>query len=207
LAIAHACFISYCHAEKELMSRFVTELVSALESSLEPYMDLKVCIDADRLKPGYLYNEALAEDICRSLCMVSVFVPKYLDHEYCRREIEAMQQVEDRRREAGFLARTHGCLIPVVLRGDIAELPDAIKGRVHSCDFSKFTTATRRIGRQREFARQIDEIAKFINELRRSCASDAHDCASAAMPTAAQADRWKPAVPTKPMLPLREAGR
>ena len=78
MAIAHACFISYCHSTEDLMSRFMKELVRALNSSLDPYMDLKVCIDDERLRPGYRYNEALVDDICKSLCMVSVFVPKYL---------------------------------------------------------------------------------------------------------------------------------
>ena len=164
MAITHACFVSYCHAEGELMSRFVCELVEALQSSLEPYMDLPVYLDRARLKPGYRYNEALAENICQSLCMVSIFVPKYLEHEYCRREVEAMQTVERRRRAAGVLARQHGCLVPVMLRGDVAELPADIKGHVHCADFSRFSTATRRLNRHREFANKIDEIARFIDD-------------------------------------------
>lgn len=191
------------------MTRFVDQLVDSLRSSIEPYMDLKVFIDEERLRPGYLYNEALAEAICQSLCMIAVFVPKYLDHDYCRRELHAMRQVEDRRRAAlGSAARHQGFVIPVILRGDIADLPTKIKGHVHCCDFSGFTTAARRLARTGECVRKIDDIAKFIYELQKSWAQEIHDCSTFVLPTSQEADEWKPSpTSTASPQPLREAGR
>ena len=117
-----------------------------------------------------------------------------------------MRMVEDRRRAAGLLAPRQGCLIPVVLRGDVAALPADIRGHVHCCDFSWFTTAEPRIGKKREYVGKIEAIAKFIDELRRSC-DDRYDCSTAVMPTADRADHWKPAAPAKAPQPLREGDR
>ena len=216
VAIRHACFVSYCHGQGELMQRFVGELVQALVSSIEPYVDVTggpaelVYHDAQRLRPGYLYNEALAEAICQSVCMVAVFVPKYLDHEYCRRELEAMKRVEgERRRILGPAApRHHGYIIPVVLRGEVKDLPPAIKGHVHCCDFSGFTTADIRLARQRRCMKEIEKIAKFVHELHRDVESMTLDCSTFTLPPASESSSWQPPAPSNSNpQPLREAGR
>jgi len=73
----YGCFISYCHGQYDLTRRFVEQLVSALQSSLEPYFDSGNCvfIDKDRLQPGYKFNEALGEAVCKSICMIVVCCP------------------------------------------------------------------------------------------------------------------------------------
>ena len=208
--IRYACFISYCHGQGKLMSRFITELRDGLRDSIEPYMDLEVFLDSDRLQVGYRYNEALGKAICQSLCMVSVFVPKYLEHDYCRRELQAMQLADRRRRRSlgGAPAGHHGCVIPIVLRGNIGDLPDTIKGHVHCGDFSRFTTADRHLSYQKSFVTKIDDIAKYVYELYRNVGHVAIDCSQFSLPTSKQANRWKPpvAVNSSPQ-PLREPGR
>jgi hypothetical protein len=45
----HACFISYCHGQNKLTTRFIEQLRMALENYLERYMDEGVYIDDKRL--------------------------------------------------------------------------------------------------------------------------------------------------------------
>ena len=98
-------------------------------------------------------------------------------------------------------------VIPVILRGEIADLPTQIKGHVHCCNFSGFNTAARRLARQRECVRKIDDIAKFIYELQRSCGQEIHDCSTFSLPTADEANEWKSSRTVTSPQPLREAGR
>jgi hypothetical protein len=210
MAIRHACFVSYCHGHGELMQRFVNEFVDSLSSTLDAYMDRRVYIDQDRLNYGSRYEGALAEAICQSLCMVAIFVPKYLEHDYCRRELHAMHLIEERRRVAlgAAAVRHHGYVIPVVLRGEIAGLPSKIKSHVHACDFSGFTTASPRIADQAECMDRVENIAKFVYDLHTSLRDIGDDCSSFSLPTTADAEEWKPAPRGSwDPQPLREADR
>src|SRR5262249_19433639 len=147
----NACFISYCHGQHELVKTFVDQLKRALEAELDARLDEKVYIDEERLKPGDLYNEALAADICGSVCMIVVYSPRYERHVYCRREFAGMESLEQARRQMldDKAEPPRGFIIPVVLRGE-ADLPERITGRRHYTDFSQFTLATMEIGRHPE---------------------------------------------------------
>jgi hypothetical protein len=210
----NACFISYCHGERELMTTFINQLKSALESSLEPYMDERVVIDTTRLAAGYNYNEALAEAICQSICMVAVLVPKYFEHAYCRRELEAMKRIETERFNLLGTAATHGrgLIIPIILRGEITDLPPAIKDHIHCADFSKFTTAYPPLATTDKFVQDIERIARFIYEMRkqfrRRLLNPSRDCSRFVLPGEAETNAWMPweESPADPQ-PLREAGR
>ncbi len=116
----YACFISYSHGEEALVKNFIDQFKAALKAYLEPWMDEEVFVDVDRLKAGFKYNEALAEAICQSVCMIVVYSPVYERRPYCGREYEAMERLEKQRLAhlagaagAGF----NGLIIPVVLRG------------------------------------------------------------------------------------------
>ena len=60
----YACFISHVHASEALMKEFIEDLFDALKSSLEPYKREAVFLDEARLRPGFRFNEALAEAMC-----------------------------------------------------------------------------------------------------------------------------------------------
>jgi hypothetical protein len=144
-AFKYACFVSYCHGQYELMTAFIDQLKAALDAYLDPLLDEQVYIDTQRLKPGYRYDEALAEAICQSVCMVVVYSPKYERHEYCVREYEAMVKLEAARKTMlGPAGRGRGFIIPVILRGG-DDVPPRIREHVHCADFSRFTLATRAI--------------------------------------------------------------
>lgn len=159
----YACFISYCHGQGELMRRFIDDLKAALYSSIEPYMDQGVYIDEDRLRPGYDFNEALAEALCKSVCMVVVYSPRYDRHPYCHREFRAMEQLERQRYALlGAPQQKHRLIIPIVVRG-ARFAPPVIKS-IQYCDFSKYTTAGPSITSHPEYIAEIDRIAGYVYE-------------------------------------------
>lgn len=168
MEIKNACFISYCHGEGPLMMRFVKEFKEALSSSIEPYLDIKAFVDHEKLSPGDRYNDALAQAICESVCMIAIVVPKYFNHDYCLKELEMMKKIEKIRvKKIGQNALNNkGLVIPIILRGEIKNLPDEdMKRHIHCCDFSKFNTSQPNINKSRLFVSEIEKIAKFIYDV------------------------------------------
>ena len=161
----HACFISYSHGKGDLIKRFVSELKSALTDYLDTYLDVDIYTD-DRLVPGYHYNEALAQEICGSLCMIVVYIPKYERHEYCRREFAGMERLQETRFQLLGSGRDpkYGLIIPVILEG-IESLPPQIKAGRHYGDFSAFSPTKPELKRIPEFEPALRKIARYINAL------------------------------------------
>lgn len=166
MGFAYSCFISYSHGQHELMQTFLGDLKATLESSLEPYFREPVYVD-DRLRPGYHYNETLAKAMCQSIAMIVVFTPRWAGSDYCQREFRGMLSLERKRRKMAGPAMdtSHGLVIPVLLRGTRADMPDEISDHIHYCDFSRFTTADERIGRHPQYVQQIENIAEYIYEI------------------------------------------
>lgn len=165
----YACFISYCHGQHELTRTFINQFKQALESSLEPRVPRtgkEVYFDKDRLKPGYEYNEALAQAICKSVCMIVVYSPKYESQPYCVREFEGMKLVEQERRAllGSAWPQEYGMIIPIIFRGDPDKLPEDIRAYRHYCDFTRFTTADPRISKNKKYVEKIEKIAEAIAE-------------------------------------------
>lgn len=164
MAFKYACFISYCHGQEDLIRGFIDQLKSGLKSELEPLLDEGLFIDEERLKPGYQYDEALARAICESVCMIVVWSPRYVRHEYCVREYEAMKRLEERRRRIlGPTAHGRGFIIPVILRAD-DDILARVKQHKHYADFSRFTLATPDIRRNPDYAGEIRKIADVVYE-------------------------------------------
>ena len=126
----YSCFISYCHGQQELTLKFINQLTRAIKAYIEPYLDEEVYIDTERLKPGYQHQEQIADAICRSLCMIVVYSPRYEKHTYCLREFEAMREVE-RNRQAllGKKAmRGRRLIIAIIFRTRVGrEIPTELK--------------------------------------------------------------------------------
>lgn len=206
----YSCFISYPDGQGDLMKRFVEELESALQSSLGPYLREGVYIDKNRLSAGYKYNEALAEAICQSVCMVVVYSPIYEASSYCRREFTAMQRLEEKRFRAmqSSVSAHCGLIIPILLRGKAEEFPSIIREHIHFCDFSRFTTASTKITRHRESVEKIEQIARYIFDLyerfRTSGSDPCSQCTSFRLPAEEEVPSWR--TPVSPF-PLREGIR
>jgi hypothetical protein len=180
----YACFISHVHASEALMKEFIEDLYDALQSSLEPYKRDAVFLDEARLRPGFRFNEALAEAMCASACWVLVYVPSYGSQEYCLREYEAMSLLESRRRAAwtGKLQPKQGMIIPVILRGRDNALPEALRSQIQYLDFRGFTTASPRILRNRTYTAQIDELAEYMHGIFELGRELRDDCSKFRMP-------------------------
>lgn len=201
MPLRYSCFISYCHGEGELMRRFIDDLTVALKSYLEPFFDEGIYIDEERLEPGYHYNEALATALCQSVCMIVVYVPKYERHSYCLREFEAMERIETRRKQVTKLGREKGMIFPIILRGSP---PEKLRSRRQMIDFSKYTTVSPRISRNRKYVEKIDEVAQSIyalfQELRSGGQDVSSNCGEFALPLEQEIQPWTaaPAVPRYP---------
>jgi hypothetical protein len=190
MAYHYSCFISYAHGQGALMKTFVEQLREGFESELAPYFpDEEVYVDFERLKPGFQYNAALARSICRSVAMVVVYTPTYERSEYCRREFTAMRQLQQVRLQAlagaGADADERGLVIPVMLRGRLENLPEAIREHTQVADFSRYTTADRRLIRNQRYVRRIGELAEYIHLLHQDlCAAgvEPRDCDTFTLP-------------------------
>jgi hypothetical protein len=166
LGFKWACFISYRSAQGELMQCFLNEFTQALNSYIEPYFgnDLQIYVDKERLKGGDFFNRELATNLCRSLCMITIFTPIYFDtnHRYCAREYKAMEFLEQKRissNGSGF-----GLIIPVVLRG-VECLPHKIKNNRMYYDFSKYDLCSPEISYNPNYKDAMQEIAKRVYEI------------------------------------------
>ncbi len=160
MSFAHACFISYRWTQHDPGQAFMTQFCDVLAGEIELLTDLDVYRDEDDLGVGDLVDQKVAEALCRSVCMVLVYTPRYfsIKHPYCAREYQAMVGLEQARRE--ILSAGEGLIFPVVLRGP-RRLPSALSVR-WSLDFSQFTLASAELSRHSRFAPQIRDLAGRI---------------------------------------------
>jgi hypothetical protein len=166
----HSCFISYRRGQEELTRTFVTGLQRALSNYLEPWLDETVFLDEGRLTGGDYLETRIADALCKSVCMVLVFTPRYFspEHLYCTREFLAMEEIERSRFQIANREprnQDKSFIIPVVFRG--AELiPSEVRRRGRfSYDFSRYTLLETDISRNEGYVGSIQEIAQRVHEL------------------------------------------
>jgi hypothetical protein len=193
----YSCFMSYRRDLGEMGETFLDELCRAIDNEAKSYFEgEKIFRDSEELAGGDFFDERIASALCCSLCMIVVYVPKYFspNNTYCAREYMAMERVEAMRFAAlANRRRTHGFIIPIVLRGP-EHLPKSIRQRRHYYDFSKFSLADPQISRHPEFANAIKELAEHIYSLYRQFGSVKPDlcggCDSFALPSEAECKQW-----------------
>jgi len=209
----YSCFISYRHAEGELMQTFITQLQQALESYIEPWLNEPLFIDDSRLQGGDILDPNLAEALCKCVCMILVFIPKYFDanHLYCTREFLAMSQIEKKRFEAAQIPpiqQQRSFIIPIIFRGNFDNMPAEVQkeGRI-PYDFSKYTLVEPDIGNNAAYVDKIDQIAERIHSLYQEFGPyDDPECDE--LPSEADARAWLEGAglsprPARPRSPLR----
>ena len=134
--------------------------------------------------------------------MIVVYVPKYERHAYCRREFEAMERIENRRKQLAKVGREKGMIIPVILRG--SPVPEKLKGRRQLLDFSKYTTVSPKISRNRKYVEDIDKVAQAIyavyQELKKAEQDICSHCEEFSLPPEQEAQPWT-AAPAEPAYP------
>lgn len=144
--IEHTCFVSYAHGEEIIMKSFLEQFIKVLNGHLDLYIDEKIYCDEDRVKPGYNYNLALAKAICKSVCMIVLFDPKYERSLYCLREFLAMEVLERQRAQllGNAYDNTKRIIIPIILRGRSEDIPQKIRS-IHFKDFRNLQLYGRRL--------------------------------------------------------------
>jgi hypothetical protein len=116
----HACFISYRHSRVPGVQKTYETFRDALDNQVGLYLPIRVYLDTGRISGGDFFNKELAFALCRSVCMISLYVPYYFDtnQTYCAREYQAMVRLEKQRLLAMPKdAQGKGLIIPIVIRG------------------------------------------------------------------------------------------
>ena len=166
----NSCFISYRHpaTKGNREESLIKHVVKAITDHIELYThDHPVYFDEKDLIPGYNYDERIAEAICRSACMVIVYWPSYLESDYCKKKIEAMLNVEERRhRILGDKLRGCRLFIPIILRGKFDQLPDRVRNNCQYLDYYAQTVNPHfNIGDDPKMSQELLRIAEYIKGL------------------------------------------
>jgi hypothetical protein len=168
-------------------------------------------VDRERMRGGTLFNPALANALCKSVCMIVVYTPTYFSwaHTYCAREYRAMEKLEEARlaRLKDQLGREAGLIIPVILRGQ-ESLPASIRSQRQWYTFERFSLSTRELARNRQFEERVREIASVIYARKSTLAPLADeltcDCHSFAFPTEEEVRPWlEKMIPSTNAFPFR----
>jgi hypothetical protein len=166
----HACFVSYRHPASSggREEKLIQHVVRAVKDHIEVYTRrYQVYFDKSRLVPGYQYDERLAQAICRSACMFVVYWPSYLESDYCLKEIRTMLEVEKKRRAVLGIG-LHGCrlFVPVILRGNLQDLPNELHSGCQYLDYREQATRPNfNIGDDEAMSAQLYTIAEYVKSL------------------------------------------
>ncbi|MBD3308822.1 TIR domain-containing protein [candidate division KSB3 bacterium] len=197
----YACFISYPGSNRPgmQMQKFMEAFKDALEDKIDPYLDILCYMDTERLQGGDLYRPALAQALCKSLCMVVMFTPKYFrkDHLFCTREYMAMEQLETERFTRLQRQREDkGIIIPIMYRG-ADFFPEAIKNTRH-CYTDAFASPHLKpatITDNEDCVTVLEKIAQRTHALydlfTNSNVDLCQDCHNFRLPTDQEVDAWR----------------
>jgi TIR domain-containing protein len=163
MPIEYCCFISYPHGQGNVLQPLMKEFLDGLRAEVSAQTRKRIWIDFECLQGGDRWNDQLATDLCRSICMIVVYTPLYFDSDnaFCAREYSAMELLEEKRlRLLASANRTHGLIIPIVLRGE-KRLPAVIRSHQYY-RFDDLDLADPQVKIRQRYSREIKEIAEYI---------------------------------------------
>lgn len=161
----YGCFLSYRHGDEQMVT-LVQNIREALVNELDLYLDIQeVFQDKDDIGPGNWVRETISAGICQSVVMILVYTPKYFSpiRLFCSSELEGMLRLEDTRSKKAAMAKP-SMVIPILLRGDVADLPSDLKNR-NPVDLTGLSMASPEVLRNPDNMQKIREIAKKIHGL------------------------------------------
>lgn len=194
----YSCFISYRHARYKQARGYIEDIVEAIKGELDLRVAPEVFRDIERLRGGEFYNEALAEYLCKSMCMITLYSPIYFsaDHTFCSREFKAMENLE--RERLSYLpasdAKTKGLIIVIALL-DFKSIPAEIRSSRACYNFEPYTLRGS-MSRNPEFKAKIREIGQYIFDLYRlfgkalETSDICNDCLDFTLPTDSEILPW-----------------
>ena len=163
MPFSYSCFVSYRHMEFEPGRSSIKRVVDALKGQLEYSAPLPVFLDQDRLRGGQFYQEALAQQLCQSACMIMLYWPTYFsqEHTFCSREFKLMERLEAS--DFGCFPRPNSSngLIIVIALADFDQLPAEIAIRRLCYNFEPYVL-TRRMDRHPKFITDMRDIRRYI---------------------------------------------
>jgi hypothetical protein len=176
-----------------------------LRNELTVLIDEDLFVDRERMRGGLFFNAALAQALCKSVCMLVVYTPTYFSrqHLYCAREYRAMEGLEQRRliKVKKSLSIESGLIIPIVLRGETS-LPTNIRATRHYYSFERFSLTSRELARNRQFEELVREIATVIHQRKQMFDAVGEDmtadCADFLFPSEDEIRLWLDSVITPP---------
>ena len=134
MSFQYACFISYRRHTRT--KAFVDRLAPALREELELVLvgeHNKVFRDNDYLRYGDDIEKEIANGICKSVCLLIVYVPNTYQRDYlwCAREYSAMCELEHGRLagQHANLRPEHGPILTLPYRGEPNTLPRELANR------------------------------------------------------------------------------
>lgn len=171
----YALFVSYRHSRQEqngLLSAFARELTDALERIIDThlYEDIgrernshQVFLDEKVIQGGNWISKDISEGLHRSVCWAFLFTRNYLGGSlYCASELKGMVDLQQKRRRLIGGDINSSLIIPVLLRGNVTDMPPALQGIAVKADFSRFTLAVKNIAEHPDFVTKIEELAEWI---------------------------------------------
>ncbi|GEM_PF-1544838 len=185
-------FVSYRHGDPDdpydALNSFAKQVKEALASELKT-QGKDVYFDLERMKGGFVLNPVLGSSVCKSVCMIVIFVRDYLslDKPYCAAELWTMLQCEQERfQKLGIDPATaqRGHIVTLAYRNPDL-VPDILKKRIFY-DFSGHTAADLPLRLNKDYAKVFVEIATYIadlyDEIEHQEAAICKDCDQRTMP-------------------------
>jgi hypothetical protein len=208
MPFTYSCFISYRHDSVQIAKDFQ----DALENELSLLLDLPVYRDEERLHAGDFYNQELETALCKSACMVMIYIPRYFDEKntYCAREFRAMELLEEQRledlRKIG-VEHNSGLIIPIVYRGcDI--LPKYVKDRRQYHNFETYLLGGK-TRKNKNYLMAVKDVADYVfrrcTELDNLPTDPCNCCDTFEIPSDVEITDWLSGMlPPRPKFPGRE---
>jgi len=166
----HSCFISYKHPPQhdgaDVIRHFWMEFIVEFQARLDAYTTIGLSTYRDdrlRSRPGTKYPTELSTRLCRSVCLIAILVPEYLESSWCLAEWKAMERLELERATA---SPCDGFIIPVLFRGEDDKFSDLCGVREYS-DFRHVARPRSQLDTIRA-RQQVEAIARRVSELSKS---------------------------------------
>ena len=159
-----SCFISYRPIPSNDYKATLQDFYKELEGEILYWLTLNSYVDLQRTDSDFV-NQTLAATLCRSVCMVVLYIPPYFDLNYthCAREYKAMEDLEAKR--MALLGhtdkKTQGLIIPIIFRGWDDSFPDEIKKERTCYNFEPYLIG-KKLSKHRKVKEEISKIAKYI---------------------------------------------
>jgi hypothetical protein len=179
MSYANACFISYKNPPIE--SHVAREFVDTLVETLEYYLVSPIrvyCDTALRTRPGIAYPAELSSQLCRSVCMVAVLTPEYIESSWCMAEWHAMESLERQR-----LRNNQGLIIPILFKGSREMFEPAVSGRT-IMDFNGLLKPSRQLSKLSNL-KKIQDMAVYIDNYVKALRAQVPNCVGFKIPVGA----------------------